>query len=199
MKLPLNFVKIVFSIFLICYSIVSFSGGANVTSESEPLSREHKIKAAEEEIEKLERLLEQNTKMLNKRPRRLYVGARTKNYQAALYLEAWQQKVEKVGNENYPKAAADEHIYGNLRATVSIMGDGTIEKVQIDKSSGHKILDDHVIATINKAAPYEKFSDEFKKDYDIISITRTWTFTQEDVEAEGDISTNPAKDDTSGK
>lgn len=199
MKLPLNLIKIVFSIFLICFSITSFSGGANVTSESEPLSREQQINAAEKEMEKLERLLEQNTKMFNERPRRAFVGAKAKNYQVALYVENWRQKMEKVGNENYPKAATAEHLYGEVRATVSIMSDGTVEAVNINKSSGYQLLDDSVIEIVKKAAPYEKFSDELKKDCDIISITRTWTFTQEDVETESDVPTKPAKDDIGDK
>ena len=188
-----------FLVLLISYSTKSISEEGGVLKEYPAMSESQKIKAAIEEMDKLEKQLEQNTKELNKRPRRLFVGARTKNYQAAQYMEIWQQKVEKVGNESYPKAAADEHLLGKVRATVSIMEDGTVEKAVIDKSSGHKILDDHVIDTIKKAAPYKKFSDELKKDCDIISMTRTWTFTQEDVESEGDISTKPAKDDIGGK
>ena len=98
-----------------------------------------------------------------------------------MYLEAWRQKVERIGNMNYPEAARNQKLYGQLRMTVSIKADGSIEKIVIDKSSGSKILDEAAKNILNLAAPYAKFSAEMQKNTDILDITRTWTFTQEDA------------------
>ena len=98
-----------------------------------------------------------------------------------MYLEAWRQKVERVGNMNYPAAARDQKIYGQLRMTVSIKSDGSVESIEINKSSGAKVLDDAAINIVKLAAPYAAFPPEMKKNTDILGITRTWTFTQEDI------------------
>lgn len=133
------------------------------------------------EMDRLEAQIAKQQDEYQKRPKRRFIGARTKEASDALYLEAWRQKVERIGNMNYPAAAKDQKIYGRLQLTVSINSDGSIEKIVIDRPSGSKILDDAAKNILNLAAPYAKFSDEMKKNTDILDITRTWTFSQEDA------------------
>ncbi len=116
-----------------------------------------------------------------KRPKRKFIGARTKEYRFAAYVEAWRQKVEKVGTLNYPEAAKAQKLYGSLRMTVNIKADGTIESIELNKSSGHELLDEAAKRIVELAAPYAEFPPDVRKDTDIISITRTWTFTREDT------------------
>lgn len=137
--------------------------------------------AASVEIDRLEAQIAKQQDEYQKRPKRRFIGARTKEVSDAMYLEAWRQKVERIGNLNYPAAARDQKIYGQLRMTVSIKADGSIESIVIDKSSGSKVLDEAAKNIVNLAAPYATFSDEMKKNTDILGITRTWTFTQEDA------------------
>jgi periplasmic protein TonB len=137
--------------------------------------------AASVEIDRLEAQIAKQQEEYQKRPKRRFIGARTKEASDAMYLEAWRQKVEQVGNMNYPAAARDQKIYGTLRMTVSILADGSVESIVIDKSSGSKLLDEAAKNIVNLAAPYARFSDEMKKNTDILGITRTWTFTQEDA------------------
>ncbi len=137
--------------------------------------------AASIEIDRLEAQIAKQQDEYQKRPKRRFIGARTKEASDAMYLEAWRQKVERIGNLNYPAVAKDQKIYGQLRMTVSIKADGSIESIVIDKSSGSKILDEAAKNIVNLAAPYAKFSEEMKKNTDILGITRTWTFTQEDA------------------
>lgn len=120
-----------------------------------------------------------------KRPKRRFIGARTQEYRFATYVEAWRQKVERVGNLNYPEAAKEQKIYGQLRMTVSINADGSIESLEINQSSGHPVLDNAARRIVELAAPYSPFPDNIRKDTDILSITRTWTFTREDSLATG--------------
>jgi protein TonB len=115
-----------------------------------------------------------------KRPKRKYIGARTQEYRFATYVEAWRQKVENIGNLNYPEAAKNQKLYGQLRMTVSIKSDGSIESITIDQSSGSKVLDDAAKNIVTMAAPYAAFPDDIRKDTDILGITRTWTFTKQD-------------------
>lgn len=137
--------------------------------------------AASLEIDRLEAQIAKQQEEYQKRPKRRFLGARTKAADDALYLEAWRQKVEKIGNMNYPTTARAQKIYGTLQLTVSIRSDGSIEDITIDKSSGSKILDDAAINIVKLAAPYAKFSEQMRETTDILGITRTWTFTNEDA------------------
>ena len=139
------------------------------------------LTAAALEMDRLQAQIDKQQDEYQKRPKRKFIGARTTEYRFALYVESWRQKVERIGNMNYPEAAKAQKLYGQLRMTVSIKADGSIEDVVVDKSSGSKILDDAAKRIVELAAPYTRFPDDIKKDTDILSITRTWTFTQEDA------------------
>lgn len=132
------------------------------------------------DIARMEAQISKQQDDYQKRPKRKYIGARTQEYRFAAYVESWRQKVEKIGNLNYPEAAKDKGVYGQLRMTVSIKSDGSIESIEINRSSGHKVLDDAAEQIVRMAAPYAPFPEDIKKDTDILGITRTWTFTKED-------------------
>jgi periplasmic protein TonB len=132
------------------------------------------------EMAQLQARISQQWDDYQKRPKRAFVGANVKEYSFARYVEDWVTKVERVGNVNYPEAARRQGIYGSLKLTVSIFADGRIEAVEVDRSSGSKILDAAAIKIVELAAPYAAFPDEMRKKADILSITRTWTFTRSD-------------------
>jgi protein TonB len=133
------------------------------------------------EAVRLEAEIAKEQEAYQKRPKRKFIGARVQEYRFAAYVESWRQKVEKVGNLNYPEEAKAQRIYGQLRMTVSIRADGTIENLEINQSSGHTVLDEAARRIVELAAPYAEFSADMRKDTDILSITRTWTFTHEDT------------------
>ena len=74
-----------------------------------------------------------------------------------------------------------QKLYGQLRMTVAIKADGSLESIVIDQPSNHKVLDEAAKRIVELAAPYAVFPEDIKKDTDILYITRTWTFTQEDL------------------
>ncbi|MBA3696899.1 MAG: energy transducer TonB, partial [Methylotenera sp.] len=65
------------------------------------------VAAAALEMDRLEALISKQQDEYQKRPKRKFIGARVKEYKYALYVDAWRQKVEKIGNLNYPEAAKD--------------------------------------------------------------------------------------------
>jgi protein TonB len=115
----------------------------------------------------------------NKRPRKTFVGARASEVRYALYVEDWRQKIERIGNLNYPESARGK-IYGSLRLTVSINSDGTLAAMDLERSSGYKILDAAAQQIVRLAAPYAKFPPDIRKETDILVITRTWHFARGD-------------------
>ncbi len=121
-----------------------------------------------------------------KLPRRKFIGSRVREYRFAAYVESWRQKVEKIGTLNYPDEAKVQKLYGSLRMTVNIKSDGSIESIELNQSSGHKVLDDAARRIVELASPYAEFPADVRRDTDIISITRTWTFTHEDTLSGGE-------------
>jgi len=114
-----------------------------------------------------------------KRPRKKFVGASAVEYRFALYEEDWRQKVERVGTVNYP-AAARGKFYGNLRMTVTLRPDGNVESIELDRSSGLKVLDDAAFRIVRMASPYAVFPPDIRRDTDLLVITRTWFFGRGD-------------------
>ncbi|MBS0356854.1 MAG: energy transducer TonB [Proteobacteria bacterium] len=114
------------------------------------------------------------------RPRKKFIGARAQEYRFAQYAEDWRQKIERVGTLNYPDAARGK-LYGSLLLSVTIRADGTVQSIDIHRSSGHKVLDDAARRIVQLAAPYATFPPDIRRDTDLIEITRTWTFTNSDI------------------
>jgi protein TonB len=129
---------------------------------------------------RLEAEINKNTDAYENLPKRKFVGARTQEYRYAQYVEDWRSKIERIGNMNYPQQARNEKIYGKLTLTVSIRADGTVESVEINRSSGQRILDAAAMRIVKLAAPYAVFPPDIRKETDILSITRTWQFTTND-------------------
>jgi len=138
------------------------------------------------EAARLEALIAKNMEAYQKRPKRKFIGGRAAEYRFAAYIEAWRQKVERIGNLNYPEAAKQQKLYGRLQLTVSIRADGSVESVEVTRSSGHPVLDDAARRIVQMGAPYAEFPPDIRKDTDILDIVRTWTFTREDTLASGD-------------
>ena len=133
------------------------------------------------EIARLEAQIDKNWDAYQKLPRRKFIGARTQEYRFAQYIEDWRIKVERIGNLNYPEQARRQKIFGKLQLSVSINKDGSVESVEVSKPSGHPLLDAAAVRIVRLAAPYSPLPPNIAKDVDILTITRTWSFTPSDM------------------
>mgnify|MGYP001039431920 CR=1 FL=1 len=125
------------------------------------------------EIATLEAELKNERQSYAKRPRRRQLTAvATKASLDAAYLSSWRQKIESVGNMNYP----DLNIYGELTLLVAVRANGTIERVEVRRSSGYRSLDDAAKHIVRQAAPFDAFPEDIRKHTDILEIIRTWRF-----------------------
>ncbi|MBV1950749.1 MAG: TonB family protein [Cycloclasticus sp.] len=110
-------------------------------------------------------------------PRRSYINSISAHkHIAASYESAWQQKVEKIGNLNYPGEARRKKLSGTLVLTVELYSDGTLRKTTINRRSGHKIIDDAAVNIVKLASPFSPFPLNLQREADILVITRTWQF-----------------------
>ena len=129
---------------------------------------------------RIEARIAKDIESYQQRPKRKYVGARAEEYRLARYVEDWRAKIERVGNLNYPEAARNLQLYGNLLLTVSIRSDGSVENVEVNRSSGQPILDAAAVKIVQMSAPFAAFPPDIKRDTDVLHITRTWMFTKGD-------------------
>lgn len=134
------------------------------------------------EIARLEAQTTYDYDAYQKRPKRRFIGARTQEYRFARYVEDWRIKVERIGNLNYPESARREKLYGNLQLTVGIRSDGSLESLEINRSSGKAILDEAAIRIVKLAGQngFSPFPPDISRDTDVLHITRTWAFTRSD-------------------
>jgi len=132
------------------------------------------------EIARLEAQIRRDYQAYQERPKRRFIGARAQEYRFAQYVDNWRIKIERIGNLNYPEEAKARRIYGALQLTVAIKADGEVESVEINRSSGYKILDQAAVRIVRLASPFDRFPDNIRADTDILHITRTWTFTRSD-------------------
>ena len=110
-----------------------------------------------------------------KRPKRKFVSASTQEYAWAAYLRTWVDRVERVGNLNYPEEARRRRIGGVVVINVGIRRDGSVERADIVQSSNIPILDAAALRIARIAEPYPPLP-QTPDDPDILNVVRTWQF-----------------------
>jgi periplasmic protein TonB len=147
---------------------------------AKPDGEAHDLVDRSMEIARLEAAIRQQQQAYQERPKKRFVGARTQESRVAFYVDNWRRKIERIGNLNYPSEARSPRFVGVLRITVGIKANGEVESVEVNRSSGHRFLDQAAVRIVNLAAPFDRFPDNLRVDTDILYITRTWTFSRGD-------------------
>jgi len=131
------------------------------------------------EIASLSAEIDRSREVYAQRLKHRYISSQAREYRDAAYLDAWRAKIERIGNLNYPEEAKRKKISGSLVLDVALNADGTIYTLRISLSSGKKILDDAALRIVRLAAPFAPFPEALRKDTDVLHITRTWQFLNE--------------------
>jgi protein TonB len=133
------------------------------------------------EIARLEAQIAKEWEAYQELPKRKFVGARTESAVEAQYLDSWRLRIERVGTANFPEEAKRLGLFGTVMVTVAVRADGTVEKIEIDRSSGSPVLDGAVEKIVHLAGPFKPFPSELRREADILHITRNWAFTRSDI------------------
>jgi len=128
---------------------------------------------------KLQPGIQRDRESKSKLPKRKWISANTREYEFAAYMQAWVAKVERVGNLNYPEEIRRLMLVGDLVMTVGINVDGSVESIDIQRSSGYSRLDQAATRIVRLAGPYSPLPEHINATVDILHITRTWRFSRD--------------------
>ena len=145
--------------------------------EQAPTAEELKRQQA---IAQLAAELRQKKVAYAKRPKVKYLTASTREYAYAAYMRGWSDRVERVGNLNYPEEARRRGLHGDVLLTVVLSLDGSIKSIEVIQSSGQKVLDAAAERIVRLAAPFPPAPKSTER-IDELNITRTWRFQPNNV------------------
>jgi protein TonB len=162
--------------------LLAMAQGSDPAPQTPPEPREEAV--AEEsnadetrtQIARLQAQIDRQIEDYNKRPRRLTYGVNAVGVNYARYVDAWADTIERIGTERFPKEARGR-MYDSLIITVEIDRFGNVVDVLVNKKSRYEALNRVIKQIVYAGAPYAPFTDEMRKDGDILQIVRTWTFT----------------------
>lgn len=121
------------------------------------------------------------TVMKGAQPRQLLISANTRESRIAAYLDGWKRRVERVGTINFPFDALRQPGIRNPVLEVSIASNGKLTDVIIVSGSGNRELDMAAVNILKMAAPFDRFPDYLRNDYDSLKFSYEWQFTGSSV------------------
>lgn len=152
-------------------------------SEPTPLPTGQELMQQSIEMARLQAEIARRQELYAKRPKRKFISASTQQYEYAAYMRAWVEKVERVGNLNFPEEARRLGLAGNTILTVSVGRDGSLKGIVLQRSSGNRVLDAAARRVIELASPFAPLPRS-SENPDILDITRTVRFINGEMESE---------------
>lgn len=143
----------------------------------EETTQQSEVTPLKQQIIDLEAELDVEAKIFAKNSKRKFVNASTSKSHDAEYIKHWTKRIEKVGNQHYPKQLHQLGVSGKLVLAVVIDAKGKVLDINIRQSSKNPILDKAAIDIVKKAAPFPAIPKRVLLDNNSLVITRTWLFS----------------------
>ncbi len=86
----------------------------------------------------------------------------TRDYRFAGYMRKLKEKIESIWE--YPPEASRKGLYGDLRISFTIKKDGRLGAVELERTSGYKMLDDAALKALKDGEPYWPIPDDWGMD-----------------------------------
>ncbi len=138
---------------------------------------QNELRKNQQNVAQLISELSREKQLYAKRPRINHIDTLSaKSSVEAKYIKDWVQKVEIVGNINYPDKAKRKKLSGTLILSVLVNHDGSVISSIMQQTSGQKLLDESAMKVVKLAAPFKQFPLEMREEYDQLMITRTWIY-----------------------
>jgi len=122
--------------------------------------------------------------------RELEIRADTRESALAPYLDGWKRKVERIGTLNYPRDSRRRRMSGNPVLAVTIRADGTLRDISVQRSSGHREIDQAALNILKLASPFDPFPATLRQKYDQLRFAYEWQFLGD--EAAGNLNVEVA-------
>lgn len=159
---------------------------AKMTDRAKPQNNsKNSIEQQQRDIASLRAEIRKMANSYAKRPREITLTASTREAVEAGYLAQWVNKIEHIGNLNYPAEAEVKKIAGSLRLNVRINSAGQVIDIKISRPSGETILDQAARRIVRLAEPFAPFPAKLKDKADQIVIVRTWEFISNKFSTKG--------------
>ncbi|MDA9240611.1 energy transducer TonB [bacterium] len=156
----------------------SGNGGISQNDESDNLSA---VYSEDRDIDAMRAELDRLKQAYSKLPRVLRMtSVSAKSTDEAAYMQYFEQRVEQVGNVNYPREARSRGMFGRVQLVVVLMANGDIKRIEVSKSSGSRLLDQAAVRSVQLASPFKAFPAELYN-RDEIHIIRTWQYQSNNV------------------
>ncbi|NUO71789.1 MAG: energy transducer TonB [Frateuria sp.] len=152
----------------------------SVTSDNAQTARETQDTPTAEELRRRQEMAQLAAEVRNrteayaKRPKKKFISANTKEYVYAAYMRGWVDRIERIGNLNYPEEARRRNLHGELELTVTLDRNGGVKAIDVIRSSGEPLLDKAAERIVRLAAPFPPIPRD--QHVDELYITRTWQF-----------------------
>lgn len=149
----------------------------HIASEDQIKIDQDELRKNQQNVAQLVSELSREKQLYAKRPRINHIDTLSaKSSVEAKYIKDWVQKVEIVGNINYPDQAKRKRLSGTLILSVLVNHDGKVISSILQKKSGQKLLDESAMKVVKLAAPFKQFPLQMREQYDQLMITRTWVY-----------------------
>jgi|GEM_PF-3585378 len=103
----------------------------------------------------------------------------TREDSVAAYTNSLLNKVQRIGNMNYPEEARERGITGKVRLQLRLRPDGTLAGVRVLESSGSEILDAAAQQIIRLSAPFAPFPEAMKRRHpEVYTVSHFLNFTR---------------------
>ena len=110
--------------------------------------------------------------------RRKTIGLKEQDFRYAMYVESVRLKLQRIGQFNYPTAAAREHLSGTLSVIITLRADGSLEEFSVIQPSVYEVLNKGAENIVRMSAPFSPLPDNIRQDTDILSIKINWSFSE---------------------
>ena len=148
-----------------------------VTTQKPSQVLQEELRRNQQNVAQLVSELRQEQQLYAKRPRINHIDTLSaKSAVEAKYIKDWVEKVEIIGNINYPSQARQRKLSGTLILSVLVNYDGTVLSSTLQQSSGKRLLDDAAKKVVRLSSPFKQFPQEMREQYDQLMITRTWIY-----------------------
>ena len=119
-------------------------------------------------------------------PRQFVISADTRESAAATYLDNWKRRIEAVGADYLPQLNSVGKISGSPALLVTISSSGELIDAIVSRSSGSTILDFASKDIIQRASPFNEFSEEMLAEFNTVAFEYKFLFSEQLLPDEGE-------------